>query len=213
MSLVNRLFTLMSKPLSLIVSLMIIIVCFNYIDKPLAESLHAMDLKHNYRWLSWVTMAGLSGIYLVGFLLAALFFRYIRQNSTQQARMWFLWFCVLISNSICGFLKVILGRARPELWFEQHAYGFYGFHTKSTYWSFPSGHTSTIMAVAFGLCVVFPRYSYVFVITGCLIALSRILLVQHYLSDVLTAGGLVILEIGLLLWVLGRKQWLKPFVH
>lgn len=206
MSPFDRLFIVMSKPLTMILSVMVFTVCFNYVDKPLAEYWYAMDLKHHYAWLSWITMAGLSAIYLIGFLFAALFFRYVRKNSRQEARMWFLWLCVVVSNGICGFLKVILGRARPELWFEQHAYGFYGFHTKSAYWSFPSGHTTTIMAVAFGLCVLFPRFCYAFVSAGCLIALSRVLLVQHYLSDVLIATCLVIVEIGFLCSILNNTR-------
>lgn len=201
----HRLFTVMSKPWVMFFSIMLLIICFNYIDKPLAEYLYAMDLTDKCRWLSWITMAGLSVIYVFGFLLLALYFRYIKKNNTQEIRMWFLWLCVMVSNVICGLLKIILGRARPEMWFEQHAYGFYGFHTQSSYWSFPSGHTTTIMAVAFGLCVVYPRYAYAFVISGCFIALSRVCLVQHYLSDVLTATYFVLLEVGLLLWVFNKK--------
>ena len=114
--------------------------------------------------------------------------------------MWFLWLCVLVPSLVCLVLKVLLGRARPDLLFNEHLYGFFGLKTHAPYWSFPSGHTTTVMGFVFGLSVLFPRKCYLFILAGSIVVLSRILLTHHYLSDVMAASYLALLEVGLLFW-------------
>ena len=120
--------------------------------------------------------------------------------------MWFLWACVLIPNSIALVLKVILGRARPILWFNEHLYGFYGMKFHTAYWSCPSGHTTTAMSLAIALSMIWPRYIYGFLAVGLSVAVSRVMLAQHYFSDVVATSYLVVLELGLLLLWLRRKK-------
>ncbi|MFC3907849.1 phosphatase PAP2 family protein [Legionella dresdenensis] len=209
-SVFSRFLAFMTRPFIALSIVTFIVVAFLYIDRPLAIDLAGIDFRTNLTVMNWFTKLGLGVIYLALFLAAALFFRYVKKNPLWEARMWFLWLCVLIPGVICGVLKVLLGRARPDMLFKSQAYGFYGLQTKAPFWSFPSGHTTTIMGVALGLCVLFPRYCYAFAIGGFLVAASRVLLTHHYLSDVLAASYLTLLEIGLLLWVLQKKNWLKP---
>lgn len=205
----NRLLAIMLKPWVLILSIVFLVISYNYIDMPLAAYLHAADLQTTLPILPWLTKLGLGGIYLLGFLAAALFFRYVRKNSVWEARFWFLWCSVVTTSVICVVLKIMLGRARPDMWFQKHDYGFYWFQTKAAYWSFPSGHTSTVMGAAFGLCILFPRHGKAFIAVGLLIALSRVLLTNHYLSDVVSAAILALLEVGLLFGILQKNSWLK----
>ena len=145
-----------------------------------------------------------------GLLLALLFlfFRYVRPNKTWETRCLFLWLCLMVPYAICLVFKIALGRARPELLFDHQLYGFYGLHFKALYWSFPSGHTTTIISLTCGLIILFPRYMYGFLSLGLMVALTRILLTNHYLSDVMTTSYLTILEVGLLVFILRRKAWL-----
>jgi membrane-associated phospholipid phosphatase len=106
----------------------------------------------------------------------------------------------------------VLGRSRPELLFNDGLYGFYGLKLSSKFWSFPSGHTSTIMGFVFGLCIVFPRDMYAFILTGFTIATSRILLTHHFLSDVLMATYLSFLEISLFYYWVKRKKWMTEAI-
>jgi len=209
MSTFSRFLKFMTKPLVVVICLLTIILCILYVDKPLAEFLNSMNLRTNFSFLNWFTKLGLGIVYFVLLFIAALFFRYVRKNRLWEERMWFLWLSVIVPSTICVFLKVMLGRARPSLWFESKYYGFFGLQYHAPYWSFPSGHTTTIMGLALGLCVIFPRYCYTFLITGFLVAASRVLLTHHYLSDVLTASYITFLEVGLLLWVLEKKSWLR----
>ena len=71
---------------------------------------------------------------------------------------------------------------------------------------FPSGHATTILSVAFGLSILFPRYRLLFVILGFFIALSRVLLGYHYFSDVLAASYLTLLEVIVLIYFLRKNN-------
>lgn len=197
-----------TRPWVMLLCVITIVCLFLFIDKPLAEYLNNLDIRNTVYFLNILTELGCVTFYLVAFALAALYLRYIQKNKLGEQRLWFLWLCVFITASCCGVLKILLGRARPELWFEQHLYGFYGLHKQSAYWSFPSGHTTCILSIMLGLGILFPNYFYTLILTGFLIALSRVLLVYHYLSDILVATYLVILEIGVLTWVLKRQNWL-----
>jgi len=56
--------------------------------------------------------------------------------------------------------------------------------------SFPSGHTMTAFAVAIPLSLFYPAVSVVLLVCALSIAMSRILLGMHFLSDVV-AGALI----------------------
>jgi undecaprenyl-diphosphatase len=61
--------------------------------------------------------------------------------------------------------------------------------------SFPSGHTMTAFAVALPVALLFPQLTAPVYFAAGSIAVSRILLGMHFLSDVL-AGGLVGTAVG-----------------
>ena len=195
----------MTKPWVAISYLSFIVLSFFYIDKSLAYHFHAMALDAQYPWLSWVTELGKNAIYIVLLPLLAMFFRKIRVSVLWEARCWFLWLCVLVPNVICFILKVGLGRARPELLFSNAYYGFYGPHASSTFWSCPSGHTTTLMGLVVGLTLLFPRFAYAFLVSGLLLVSTRVLLTDHFLSDVLLSGYLVIVEIGIMQYFLRKR--------
>lgn len=204
----ERLLAIMTNPWVVVSYSGLVILSFFYVDQSLAYYLHGFDLKKNFYVLNWLTHIGSSGLCLGVLFLLALFFRYIQHNKTSEQRSWFLALCVLLPSVICVVLKIILGRARPELLFSDHLYGFYGFHTQSLFWSLPSGHTTTVTGLIFGLIILFPRYVYVFLLIGIIGISTRILLTQHFLSDVLTAAYLALLEIGFLMWWLRRQNYL-----
>lgn len=206
----DRLFSIMTKPLVAISYLALVLVSYLYFDRPVALYFHELHFTTDLSLVNLLTKIGLTGIYLPLFLVLAVFFRYLRINRKFELRSWFLFLCVAIPALVCGILKVTFGRARPNLLFFDNEFGFYWFKLKAIYWSFPSGHTTTIMGAALGLGILFPRHFYAFILVGCSVAFSRIMLTQHYLSDVLTAFYLVILELGLLLFFLRRKPDLLP---
>ncbi len=90
-------------------------------------------------------------------------------------------------------IKILAGRARPDIFFKKGIYGFYGIKWSGYYHSFPSGHSATAFALATSLSLLFPRFSLRFFSLALLFSLSRVLLLKHYLSDVFGAAALGIM--------------------
>lgn len=197
----------MKKPWVIALYTVLVVLVFLFMDKPLASYLHHLDLRKSIHSLSILTAFGQLKIYLVLFVFSGLYFHFIKVNSLYEARSWYLLFCLLLANLVCFVLKVILSRARPDLLFLSHEYGFYWFKLNKFYWSFPSGHTTTVVSLAAGLGVLFPRYFYAFLSVALLVAVSRVLLYYHYLSDVLTACYISLLFIGFFTQHLKKNNW------
>lgn len=194
----ERLFHVVTRPLVVALCCVLILFSLLFIDQPVAEAIHAVQLKLPSTGLKLLSCFGTGSIYIILLAVIALSCRFVTHNRRLENRAWFLWLCVVVPYFICIVVKISLGRARPELWFLENLYGFYGPHKSSLYWSFPSGHTTTIMGLMFGFCALFPRYCLAFIVFGIMVAGSRILLTEHYVSDVLFAGYLALIEVGLL---------------
>lgn len=197
------------KPSALLGIPLLAFVLFQWGDIPVTTFFYEQHLRR-FLALALLSKLGVSVLYLVLFLVAGLFSRYIYRNRLWEVRFFFLWVSLFFTDGICLILKMLLGRARPMLWFDAHFYGFYGFKTEALYWSFPSGHTTTWMTLAAGLAVLFPKEGGVFLLVGFLMSFLRVMLISHYLSDVIFSSWLVILEMGLLLHWLRRIQYFSP---
>jgi membrane-associated phospholipid phosphatase len=205
----ERLLFLMTRPWVIISYFILMILLYFYLDQWVAYYFHRFDLRGKCPPLVWLTHLGSNVLYLSTLFILAVFFRYIRPEKVREARCWFLWLCVLIPSSVCFVLKILFGRARPDLLFDQHLYGLFGLKWHTLFWSLPSGHSTTIMGLIFGLTVLFPRYFYLLLLAGLMVVSSRVLLTAHYLSDVMVAGYLALLEVGLLTYGLRRKPILN----
>ncbi len=203
----ERLFDTMTRPWVVLSCLGLIIVSFLYIDQPITIAAYGAQFEAKFPWLVSLTKFGNKKTYLIGLVVVGLTSRVFFKNIHWERRAWFLLTCLIFSNLVCLVLKVTFGRARPTLFFSEHLYGFYGPHKNALYWSFPSGHTTTIMALVFGFSALFPRYMIGFILFGSLVAASRVLLLYHYLSDVLMASYLALIEVGLLYY------WLSEYMR
>lgn len=192
----EKTFNLMKKPWAIVVYSMLVILAYAFLDKPLATYFHQLDLRTNLHILNILTTLGKLVIYLVLLPLAGLYFRFLKVNPVYEARSWYLFACLVLSSLVCFVLKIAISRARPELLFSINAYGFYGFKMSSMYWSLPSGHSTTVVSLAAGLGVIFPRYFYTFLGLAFMVILTRVSLYYHYLSDVMSAFYLTLLVVG-----------------
>ncbi|CEG56433.1 phosphatase PAP2 family protein [Legionella fallonii] len=199
----------MRNPWCIAIYFILVVLAYLFLDKPLAIYFHQLDLRTHMHVLQYLTEFGKVPIYVVLFTLSVLYFRYVRPNDVYEAKAWYMLGCIVIPNLVCLVIKVILGRARPELWFSIQAFGFYGFKTKALYWSLPSGHTTTIVGLAAGLGVLFPKYFYAYLTLAFFVILTRVLLYHHYLSDVMTAFYLSMLVVGLFTQYIKRNQYLS----
>jgi membrane-associated phospholipid phosphatase len=192
----EQLYSLMKKPWIIALYALLVILVFNFADKPTALYFYHLDLRSNVHILHLFTALGKWSIYVLVFFFLGLFFRYVRKNPILEQKAWFLFACIVLTNLVGFVLKIVLSRSRPDLLFDGNLFGFYWFKFNDLYWSFPSGHSITIAGLAAGLGVLFPRYLYFFIALALLVISTRIFLYFHYLSDVMTGFYLSILVVG-----------------
>jgi membrane-associated phospholipid phosphatase len=102
----------------------------------------------------------------------------------------FAFSAVALSGIAAIILKILIGRARPRILLSEDWYGLDPLGLGSSFQSFPSGHATTAFTVAFVVAFLWPRLLYPAMAMGVTIALCRVAVNAHYLSDVI-AGGIL----------------------
>ena len=128
-----------------------------------------------------VTVAGRAGalwgvIAVLAFLVTGL----------QPSHLLVPWVAVAVSWTVAEGAKYLFNRARPFI-YDTEIFPLTKTPSSS---SFPSGHSATAAAGALALSAVYPSFAPAFVLSGFLVAISRIYLGVHYPFDVL--AGLLI---------------------
>ncbi|NTW54879.1 MAG: phosphatase PAP2 family protein [Chlorobaculum sp.] len=184
--------------LLLFATLLFCVISFFLFDQPLTLFFHQFDAGLWHRAWKVVTRAGQSEWYLVGGLL--LFAGLRKRNRRISSTGLLLFSTVAVSGLTADLIKIVLCRARPKLLLEQNIYGFdlFGWHLEHAWQSFPSGHSATALSVALSLSLLYPRFRAAFMAAAMVIAASRVVLCQHYLSDVVAGSALGAATVALL---------------
>lgn len=138
-------------------------------------------------FMEFISLLGKGGIFLIILSLILLIYRPTRRFGTAMAIS--LALGAIVVNL---WLKVMIARPRPYA----DAGGLYyplwqmlGSHTESDF-SFPSGHTNAAFATMVPIFLLGrKKWSWLALLFGVLMGISRIYLVVHYPSDVL--GGII----------------------
>lgn len=131
-----------------------------------------------------------------------------RMLNWGMAAILFVFTAVAASGLLVNLLKIIFGRARPRLWFEEGLYGFAPFTpTESLYWSFPSGHSNTAFTFALAVAFLIPQLRRYLLSAAFVVAFSRVVLTKHYLSDILAGGAIGIITTYWLREQFARRGW------
>ena len=93
-------------------------------------------------------------------------------------------FSLGIGFGIVRAIKCIVGRSRPDLLLSHDIYTCNFFTLDPHYQSFPSSHALAIMSLATTLSLVYPKYRFWFLGAAFLMSLSRVILQQHFITDV-----------------------------
>jgi membrane-associated phospholipid phosphatase len=110
----------------------------------------------------------------------------------------FLLLCIMIPGAVVDVLKFIFSRARPIEFFEHGVYGLTYFQTEARFFSFPSGHASTIFGLCMGIGYLLPRFLPLVLCLALSIASTRIIVTAHYTSDVLSGALIALLCVPLI---------------
>ena len=199
-----------------------------YVDRPLSQWLRTLDAEHTafvnvFRFLTDIGL-GLwylwpSGLLALGcFIVIAV--QQIRKEKlapeilTRINRLGFaagyFFLCVAISGLLTNLIKRLVGRSRPKLLEQQDVYTLQPLTFKSDWASWPSGHTTTIVAVALALATFFPRWRIPFLVVAVLIGLSRVIVNAHYLSDIVAGTAVASLTVMAVTNQFTKQSWLNP---
>jgi membrane-associated phospholipid phosphatase len=168
--------------------LILCMVSYAFADIQAALWFYALKNTIYYQFFNFITIFGESQWYLVPGLL--LFVAFYKTKSLLASRALYLFSTVALSGIVADIIKYIAGRARPKLYFNNNLYLFDFFHTEADWTSFPSGHSATAFSAAMVLSIYYPRWKVLFYGCASLIALSRLFITKHYISDVIAGSYL-----------------------
>lgn len=188
----------------LLVSLTLIVVLIVFVDKPLSQELRVIEAQYpalidffrdstdlgKSKWYLWPSGIGVIALSLC--LHLNMFSKRLRTKlKAVGEKLFFFFICVAASGILTDVLKRLFGRTRPVKLDQEGIYGFFPLSFgEARFHSMPSGHATTGFALAFALAVLFPRGRWLFIALGIFLAISRVMVNAHFLSDIL--GGCLI---------------------
>jgi len=202
-------FTKKSCLIYITLTITLIVVSYNYIDKSVAQFFIAH--KATYEPIGdAISIFGESHWYLGVGILGMIYYTKRKPNPLYRARFAFLLYSSIFSGLLSILLKWTFGRVRP--WGLRNDGDYYGFtlfrdfdmgffdsikehfatiiNSPTTHTSFPSGHTTTLFSAFTVLSILFPRYLWLWLTLAIFAASSRVLANDHFISDLL-AGSIV----------------------
>jgi membrane-associated phospholipid phosphatase len=108
----------------------------------------------------------------------------------------YLFVAVALPVAFTEIIKYVVGRGRPFVGGKANPFNFAPFTGTEAYFSFPSAHSVTAFALAFGVAAIWPRWRIPMFIYAIAIAASRLVMLAHHPSDVV--GGAVVGLVGAL---------------
>ena len=186
------------------------ILFFIYFDYSIAIFFHQIN-DQTKSIFATLTQFGDSLYYFVPIVITWIVLKIINTNNSYLKTLsdicLFLFWNILISGTLVQIFKHILARPRPELFFSSNETSLVFFSFESQLHSFPSGHSTTVFAFAFSMALLFPRLKNFWLIFASIIALTRVIITAHFVSDII-AGAFVSYLVSIYLgkYFLDRKK-------
>jgi membrane-associated phospholipid phosphatase len=139
-------------------------------------------------WFLWPTGVVLAAIAAITSPALALLSRLVLV--TIAIRTGFLFAAIAVPSLFATIIKRLIGRARPYVGAEPDPFLYGQLVWRPDYASMPSGHATSAFAAAIAIGLLWPRLRPLMLLYALIIAVSRVVLDAHYLSDVI-AGAFV----------------------
>jgi membrane-associated phospholipid phosphatase len=183
--------------IALLLTAVTVVVCYLWIDRPLALFAHA----HNVQRETFASLTHipdlLNPLAAAAFVIFGLWVMVGRPMTNAVAAGALSSISLIVAEAIKSQLKFAFGRFWPDTWVANYpsfihdgAYGFNLFHGGPGYASFPSGHTAATCAVLSVLWITYPKLRPFYAAVVLAVAVGLIGANYHFLSDVI-AGGFV----------------------
>lgn len=175
-------------------SLILATLSYLFFDKSAAIALS--ELSHSgilYKTSTFIDFwTGSNKMVYIELLIGVLGSRYALQEKNATARKFAIIFLSYFVAYVVTFaIKMLVARYRPELFLSDQLYGFSWFNSAKEFTSMPSGHSAVNFALALSISVIlYTKHRFicmVLILFSISVAMSRVVLTAHYISDVLTS--------------------------
>jgi len=153
----------------------------------------------------WYLVAGGIGAPLAYFLSRRLIDRARERCLLLSSRLALLFLAVAATGIVVDLLKILIGRARPRHLFQDGLMALAPGSFTSSWWSFPSGHATTVGTVAMTLILLAPRLAWLWILLALAVALGRVGATAHFISDTIAGLWLGAMGATLVSWALARR--------
>lgn len=212
--------------ISLFVGFQLLLV--GYVDRPLSIWLRQVDVEHGafVDAFRFMTDLGLGVWYLVpsGILALGCFVMlrlgrgaHVKLSAELTVKLQRIYFQasyfftgVALAGIITNIIKRLVGRSRPKLLDQQDIYAAQPFYFHSDWNAWPSGHATNMFAVAIAFGILFPRWRIPLLAFAALIAVSRVIVNAHFLSDIVAGAVVAALTIMMVTRFYQQRLWLNP---
>jgi len=199
---------------ALVLTACAVAISYQWLDRPIAFFVHAHF--HNEPLFARLTLIPEFFAPLAVVIFIVLGLRALLDKPLTRAETIVL-MCALslvIGSAIKNQLKIVFGRTWPETWVRNNpslihdgVYGFHPFQMGAGYESFPSGHTTAIVAVMSVLWICYPRFRILYAAIVAAVFVGLIGADFHFLSDCI-AGAFIGASTGwivVMLWERGGR--------
>lgn len=183
--------------LAIISGLILVFVCYQWIDKPVVywSYDHHLNQFLIFNWLTHIPEAFIASMVIIYPLLVI---RFCCGRWTDHDKI-----LLAASNSLAlayffhGPLKFVFGRYWPNTWInnnpsllQNHVYGFNWCHHGTFYESFPSGHETATVAVMAVIWIAYPGLRWLSIVVSLLVAVGLMGMYYHFVGDIIAGAFL-----------------------
>jgi undecaprenyl-diphosphatase len=165
----------------------------------------------DYGVSDWVLIPSLA-IFVIA-VFAGHFLRGLPRLASYEVSMLagYIFISVGLPGLVANLIKRVIGRGRPDMFDQFGAFSFHNLVNDWTFQSFPSGHATTAVGLAFTIGFVAPRLFGWLLAIGIAVAVSRVPVGMHYPSDVFGGACLGLMGAYVVRYFFAGRRWMFKF--